>query len=73
MYQLCYGTFLLQVDALLIKLVGHWCSDTMLCYLHVQSHPIMSGLSKLILAGGNHQLLAETATIFLPNTFLFVG
>ena len=61
------------VNALLIKLVGHWRSDVMLCYLHVQSQPIMLGLSKLILAVGNHQLLAETATIPLPNTFLFVG
>jgi hypothetical protein len=44
------------VDALLIKLVGHWHSDVMLCYLHVQSCPIMSGLSILLLAGGNPQL-----------------
>ena len=64
--------FSCRVDALLITLVGRWRSDTMLRYLHVQSHPIMSGLSKLMLAGGNPQLLAETATIFLPNTFLFV-
>ena len=45
----------------------------MLCYLHVQSHPIMSGLSKLMLAHGNSQLLAETATMPLPNPSLFVG
>ena len=61
------------VDVLLIKLVGCWCSDAMLHYLHVQSHPIMSGLSKLMLAGGNPQLLAETATMPLPNPSLFVG
>ena len=54
------------VDTLLIKLVGCWCVDAMLCYLHVQSHPIMSGLSKLMLAGDNPQLLAETAIIPLP-------
>ena len=64
--------FSCRVNTLLIKLVGRWHSDTMLHYLHVQSCPIMSGLSKLMLAGGNPQLLAETATIFLPNTFLFV-
>ena len=61
------------VDALLIKLVGCWRSDAMLCYLHVQSRPIMPGLSKLMLAGGNPQLLVETATMPLPNPSLFVG
>jgi hypothetical protein len=61
------------VNALLIKLVGHWHSEVMLHYLHVQSHPIMSGLSKLMLPGGNPQLLAETATMPLPNPSLFVG
>ena len=35
------------VDTLLIKLVGRWRSDAMLRYLHVQSRPIMSGLSDL--------------------------
>ena len=55
------------VDALLIKLVGRWRSDAMLRYMHVQSCPIMSRLSKLMLAGGNPQLLAETATMPLPN------
>jgi hypothetical protein len=33
----------------------------------------MSGLSKLMLAGRNPQLLAETATMSLPNPSLFVG
>ena len=32
--------------------------------------PIMSGLSKLLLAGGNPQLIAETATMPLPNPTL---
>ena len=58
------------VDALLIKLVGRWRSDEMLCYLHVQSRPIMSGLFKLMLAGGNPQLLPETTTMPLPNPSL---
>ena len=62
-----------RVDALLIKLVGHWRSDAMLHYLHVQSRPIMSGLSKLMLAGGDPQLLAETPTMPLPNPSLLVG
>ena len=43
--------FSCKVDALLIKHVGCWGSDAMLCYLHVQSHPIMSRLSKVMLAG----------------------
>ena len=59
------------VDALLIKLVGRWHSDAMLCYLHIQSSPIMSGLSKLMLAGGDPQLLAETATMPLPSPSLY--
>ena len=62
--------FSCRVDALLIKLVGHWHSDAMLHYLHVQSCPIMSGLSKLMLAGGNSQLLPETTTMPLPNPSL---
>ena len=64
------ATFSCGVDALLIKLVGCWRSDAILCYLHVQSCPIMSGLSRLMLAGGNPQLLAETATMPLPNPSL---
>ena len=43
----------------------------MLRYLHVQSRPIMSGLSKLMLAGGDPQLLAETATMPLPSPSLY--
>ena len=35
--------------------------------------PHMSGLSQLMLAGGNHQLLAEMATMPLPNPSLFVA
>ena len=65
--------FSLGVNALLIKPAGCWHSDTMLCYLHVQSCPIMPGLSKLMLAGGNPQLLAEIATMPLPNPSLLVG
>ena len=61
------------VGALLIKLVGYWHSDVILCYLHVQSCPIMSGLSKPMLAGGNPQLLVETTTMPLPTPSLFVG
>jgi hypothetical protein len=62
-----------RVDALLIKLVSRWRSDAMLRYLHVQSCPIMSGLSKLMLAGGDPQLLVETPTMPLANPILFVG
>ena len=55
------------VDPLLIQLVGRWRSDAMLRYLHVKSRPIMTGLSCLMLAGGDPSLLAETATMPLPN------
>ena len=65
--------FSCRVNALLIKLVGCWHSDVILCYLYVQSCPIMSGLSKPMLAGGNPQLLVETTTMPLPNPSLFVG
>jgi hypothetical protein len=61
------------VNALLIKLIGHWRSDAMLCYLYVQFYPIMSELSKLMLAGGYPQLLADTTTMPLPTSSLFVG
>ena len=65
--------FSCRVNALLIKLVGCWHSDVILCYLYVQSCPIISGLSKLMLAGGNPQLLMETTTMPLHNPSLFVG
>ena len=44
-----------------------------LCYIHVQSCPIISGLSKLMLASGNSHHLLETTTMPLPNPSLFVG
>ena len=66
--------FSFRADALLIILVAHCCSDAMLHYLHFQSCPIMSGLSKLMLAGGSSQLVAETVTMPLPNPSLsYVG
>ena len=61
------------VHALLIILVGHWHSDAILHYLHIQSCPIMSGLSKLMLAGSNSQCRGETDTMPLPNPSIFVG
>jgi hypothetical protein len=35
----------IKSNALFIKFAGYWHSDAMLCYLHIQSCPIMSGLS----------------------------
>jgi hypothetical protein len=61
------------VNALLIKLVGCWCFDAKLCYQHVQSNPIMSGLSHLMLAGDDPKLLAKTTTMPLSKPSLFVG
>jgi hypothetical protein len=59
--------FSCRVNVLLINLVGHWHTDTKIHYIHVQSCPIKSGLSKLIPAGGNPYLLVETATMPLPK------
>jgi hypothetical protein len=65
--------FSCRFNVLLIKLVGHWHSDATLCYLQVQSCPIIPGQYKLILAGGNPQLLVKTANMPIPNPFLFVA
>ena len=59
--------FSCRVDSVVVNHVGCWCWDAMLRYLHVQSCPIISRLSKLMLAGGNFQLFAKTATMPLPN------
>ena len=58
--------FTCRVDILLIKLVGHLHLYVILYYWHVQSSLIMSGLSKLMLSGGNPQLLADAPTQPIP-------
>ena len=40
-----------QVDTFLIQLLGRWRCDIMLSYLHVQTHPIMRNLFRLMVQG----------------------
>jgi hypothetical protein len=65
--------FSCRVNAPLIKLVGHCHSDVLFYQLYLQSCPIISRLSKLMLAGGDPQLLVETTTMPLPKPSLIVG
>ena len=55
------------VNGLLIKLIGRYRFDAMIRYLHVETRPVIAGLSQLMLAGGDYQLLQEIATMHLPN------
>ena len=48
---LCAG-----VGADRIRLVGHWRSDELYCYLHVQAQQVMTGLSAEMLTGGDFRL-----------------
>jgi hypothetical protein len=52
-----------HVDTDIIRLVGHWQSDKMLHYLHVQAEPIMHDFSK-------RMWLMETLTSFLANSLV---
>ena len=49
---LCSG-----VDTDIISLIGHWRSEKMLRYLHVQAEPIMGNYSKLMIRHGNYNWL----------------
>ena len=49
---LCSG-----VDNDIISLIGRCRRDKILRYLHVQAHPIMRNLSKLMIIHGNYNLL----------------
>ncbi len=46
-----------NVDSNVIRLLGRWRSDEMLCYLHLQAAPIMNKFSRLMLAGGSYTLV----------------
>jgi hypothetical protein len=48
---------LAKVDTDIIRLVGHWRSDEMLRYLHLQVQPVMHNFARLMLHGGNYNLL----------------
>jgi hypothetical protein len=40
-----------------IRLIGQWRSDEMLCYLHVQAYPLMHNYSRLMLDAGDYTLI----------------
>ena len=45
-----------RVDTNMIRLLGRWQSDIMLCYLHLQAQPVMRHFARQMLAGGNYNL-----------------
>ena len=48
---------LAQVDPDVIRLIGHWHSDKMLWYLHVQAYPLMRDYSHRMLSAGTYTLI----------------
>jgi hypothetical protein len=46
-----------KVDTDIIKLVGRWRSDEMLCYLHLQAYPLMHNLAPAMATHGSFTLL----------------
>jgi hypothetical protein len=46
-----------RVDTDLIQLLGRWRSDVMLRYLHVQAQPVMSNFARLMVQGGQFNLI----------------
>ena len=46
-----------RVDPKIITLIGRWCSDEMLCYLHVQNLTIMKNFAVQMLNHGNYTLI----------------
>ena len=56
-----------RVDPSNIRLIGSWKLDSMLRYLHLQAHNIMSGFSSIMLQGGNYALIpSEPGPAALP-------
>ena len=46
-----------RVDSNIINIISGWCSDEMLCYLHVQLQPIMSNFSSIIIVHRTYQFM----------------
>ena len=46
-----------NIDHDRIKLIGRWCSDEMLRYLHVQAVPVMSKFARAMITDGDFQLI----------------
>jgi hypothetical protein len=49
-----------KVDTDLIRLLGRWRSDEMLCYLHVQTFPVIAPLAEQMLRHGHYSLMHNT-------------
>ena len=49
------------VDTHIISLIGHWRSNGIMRYLHVQDETIMRNYSKLMIKHGNYKLLPHNA------------
>jgi hypothetical protein len=48
-----------QVDTDKIRLLGHWRSDEMLHYLHVQAYPAVARLAPVMLQHGHFTLISN--------------
>jgi hypothetical protein len=46
-----------KVDTDVIQLLGRWCSDVMLRYLHIQAQPLMRNFANLMVQGGQFALI----------------
>jgi len=46
-----------RVDTDMIRLLGRWRSDKMLCYLHVRSFPLLAPLAPQMLRHGHYTLM----------------
>lgn len=55
-----------------MNLAGHKYTKVMIHYLEVQSCPIMLGLSKVMFASVDIQLLVEKSLMVLPNPSLCI-
>jgi len=58
-----------RVDTDIIRLIGRWRLDEMLRYLHLQAQPIMRNFARLMLQGGNYNLIPGP-TIPDPNDII---
>jgi hypothetical protein len=47
------------VDGIIINIIGHWQSDIMLRYLHVQARPIMYNFATQMLQHGTYELVPK--------------
>ena len=56
------GTMLLFCDGVyssIIKLIFHWSRNEMLCYLHLQTEPLMRNFSQLMIMHGKYSFLPQ--------------